>query len=630
MLEKILNHKILLLSIIASLNALMYGIEVWRYSIYNIDSIYYYKNALDFTLDPYIQMMNSGAHVLNAFLKYFQILLQIPFFYLISSVAIKISIFYILYLIINELVNEKRLAFIVAIFFITAVEISGQGVVMNGFWGAPMFYRASFSGLMTLIGLYYLIKRNYFISSIPFVLSLHLHLLYGATAFAFIFFSFLFLSIKRSYKDVLKLIGVTLFIGLNVVFIIMNIDSSLFEIVLVDIKEWYKVVYANDPEDMTVLFPIGSIGYFIIPFISMSVYFVINKKDNKVIDYLFLGSIILFALILLIEILHYNSVFFGFISENFIGIQFRRGLWVVMLFSTIINFLNIQHIISRENKNQIIYFLIACCFLFLKPNVIIFYVLALLSIIFFKQKNIIYMFLLSSVLLIIGVDLGFYHFRLIPEIINSAFILLSTFFISLLYRYKKIKHLNILFSIVLFFIIARAGIGIARNTLINDLKLISNNGFFSYPNIVELDKEIYKSQGKIINNKIIDFIRKNNDKKEFVLESMDNLFYGDAIIYNSPIYLSRTHLGYLIYSKIQFGNFLFRLNQLGIQDYSILHKGKINSYNLIDKKIQLISREKWKSLYINNNIRFVILKHELNNYIVSENGYYLYDLKYLK
>ena len=162
------------------------------------------------------------------------------------------------------------------------------------------------------------------------------------------------------------------------------------------------------------------------------------------------------------------------------------------------------------------------------------------------------------------------------------------------------------------------------------LKIISNNGIASYPNLFELEKNIYKNQGKVINEKIISHIRENNNQHMFILEAMSNSHFGDAIIYNSPVLINRHHLIMPIFSRLYYGSLLNDLRKFDI-DESKLQQSKMQIINEIDRSIALLSKDKLIKLFKFSKVKYLISK---NNYsfmtpVVVENNYLLYDLEVL-
>tara|TARA_B100001250_G_scaffold66509_1_gene53008 strand:+ start:31791 stop:33674 length:1884 start_codon:yes stop_codon:yes gene_type:complete len=620
------QNKFFLFFIFSVLSLLSYGISTWEYTIYNFDQLYYFLNSENYINDPVLQSTTFGGYFLNRFSLVFNDILQVPLLYLFSSILIKTFIYYLFYKITNSIIKKENLSIIITLFFLTAISSSSHMSILNGFWGAPIFYRSSVSGLMTLIGLLLLIDNKIIFSIIPFAISIHLHPLYGSTSFAFIFFSFVFY-LYSNKKQLLNFFVLTLFIFINLIFISYNVDNTSFEALKVSDVSWYKMLMSNDPADVSVLFSIGSVGYFTILAIISSLYFVFIKNNKTLIDYLFLGSLFFLILIVFIEILHYNFIFIDYISEQFIAFQFRRGLWVIMFFSTIINFINIEKMLKNHYNTNLYFALIFLLFLFLKPDPISLFLILLTGIFYFKKNIFVLFFLISFSLLIFGIYNQYYNTDIYSILINFTFITISTFIVIVFIKFKEIKPFNVLFLILLIPVSANTIIGLYKNTFINDIKRISNAGIFKSPKILELEKNIYKSQGKKINNKIINYVRANNNNNDFVLESIDNLFYGDPIIYNSPIYISRYQFGYSLYSKKYYGNLLIRINNL-ISDYNNNSNiNKANFFDFMDTKITNIEKLKFEKLYANYQIRFVILKKEMENYIIKENGYFLYDLK---
>ena len=54
---------------------------------------------------------------------------------------------------------------------------------------------------------------------------------------------------------------------------------------------------------------------------------------------------------------------------------------------------------------------------------------------------------------------------------------------------------------------------------------------------------------------------------------------------------------------------------------------KADLFSFLGQKINDIEKSQLEKLYTNYKIRFVILKKKMENYVVEENGYFLYDLK---
>lgn len=627
-LDKVYEYKIISIILIVLLTSFMHGLNAWQYVIYNFDPLFFKENNQNFILDPIIQMNNNGALVLNIFNDIFKPFLQIPALYIVSSILIKSIIIYIIYIIIDLLISNKNLALVISLFFIVSIGYAAHGTVLNGFWGGPIFFRGSASGLMTLIGLYLVITRRYYLAIVPFALAIHLHILYGVTSFAFIFSSFIFYLIVYLKKDIKEFLLMSLIVGLSIVPILLSIDNSSFGIVSSNIENWYQYVFATDPDDMSMLYYLGTEGYFIVPFLTLSIYFYIINKDKQIIDYLFMGSFILLLVIMVVELLHYNLIFFGSLSEKFIGVQFRRGIWILLLFSAIINFINIQKIIDNS-KTSLIYLLILLSFIYVIPNIIALYIAFFILLTYFKQGKIFYLVLFSVTFLYLGIVSDFYH----PNKLYTSFIfiIIATSFISILVYYKFISKNNILLSVLVFFVLSTSIVGFLKGQYKKDLYIISNNGIYNYPKLLNMEKEIYKRQGKILNNKIIDYIRKNNSKKYFVLESMENLSYGDAVIYDSPIFISRGNIGMPMFSILFYEHLLFKLNIFNIDEMQ-LHKSKGETLSLIDNKIRLLSKTELKMLYSKYNIRFLISKNKFSftKAVLNENDYFLYDLRKLQ
>ena len=433
------KNKILSFFIFSCLNLLIYGISPWEYTIYNFDQLYYYLNSANFIIDPILQSTTFAGYILNKFNVIFSSFLQTPILYVLSSVFVKTLIYFLFYRISNLVVKKSNLAFVITLFFLTAIASSSHLLTLNGFWGAPIFFRSSISGLLTLIGLFLLIDKKVLLSIIPFSLSIHLHALYGLTAFAFIFSSFIFYSFYLKNQRV-KFFLLSVIIFLNALLILFNSENFSYESLDVSIESWFKMLIINDPDDVSIFFSIGSLGYFTILWIISGLYFVLKQANKKIIDYLFIGSFIFFILILIFETLHFNLIFIEYVSEKFIAFQFRRGMWVLMFFSTIINITNIYKIFINYEKYK--FPLLLILLLFLKPDPISLFFVLLLGIFYYKKFIYLNLLLASTLILTFGLYNNYYSIEISSILINFSFIIFSSFGFVFYFEIQKYTSLQ--------------------------------------------------------------------------------------------------------------------------------------------------------------------------------------------
>lgn len=625
--SKVDDNKYITFIIMSLFMILSYGLEIWQYTIYNFDPLYLKENSKNFLLDPMIMMNNNGAYILNIFNNIFKPFLEIPILYIFSSIIIKSTIIYVIYIVVNKITNDKKLSLVVTLFFITSIGYATHGVVLNGVFGAPIFYRASVSGLMTLLGLYLILSNRYFLAIVPIVLSIHLHVLYGVTGFAFIFSSFLLYLSLHSKQNLKRFLLASIVIGFSVLPILLSVDNSSFSVIESNIEQWYKYIFATDPDDMSMLYYLGVEGYFAVPLLLLSLFFYIQNKKKEILDYLFIGSFVFFIILMIVEVLHYNSIFFGSLSEKFIGVQMRRGAWILMLFSAILNFSNIQKMIYNSDAKKL-YLLVGLSVVYLFPNILALYILLFIALFYFRETKMLYLLGSSILFLSIGIMLNFYHFDSIRLLQSFAFISVITLFVSSSIYFKILDRKNILLIVVTTFIVSTSLIGLAKGKFVDDLKMMTNNGVLSYPNLLKLEKDVYAKQEKIINHKIIKHIRDNNTKKEFVLESFDNLFYGDAVIYDCPMLISRTNIAMPMFSRLYYEHLLYKVGIFKV-DEKMLHESKENTLEVIEKNIGTLDEIDMKKLYDKFKVRFLISKNKFLfiEPVLYENGYYLYDLE---
>jgi hypothetical protein len=627
MLDVVCRNKLLSIIFFTILTSFFHGLDTWHYTIYNFDSLYVLENNHNYVLSTLEHMFNKGGFILNIFLQSFSSFLQIPILYVISSILIRSINTYLLYKIINELLSNKELSFYISLLFVTSIGYASHGVIANLFWGAPAFYAAPTSGLLILIGFYLILTNRIYWAVIPFALAVNIHLLFGITAFAYLISAFFLYYLKSSPKSLIKILLLILLVGISIFPIVFGLEFSNLGKVNADMEQWYNYVFTTDPDDMSTLYYLGLYGYFFIPFISISLYFCIVNNFKSKVEYLFIGSFLFFIFILIIELLHNNSLFFGKLSEYFIAVQLGRGIWVLMFFSALINFRYLQYILSNgDNKDSFI--AIIFCVIYLNHDIISQYLAFAILLIYYKNIKFVCMVAGSLVL----IYYGYYTFGLVPALQYKVlfFTIILSGFISLLYYFKLINSNRIFLSIILFFVLLTSIIGLGKGRYVTDLNIISKKSIFAKNDILDLEKDIYKRQGKIINNQIINYIRSNNTEKHYVLIPMLNGCYADSIIYNSPIFISRIILSLPMYSKHYYEHLLSKLQILNIME--LKHNiSKTEVFKMIDNRIGSSSKDMFVKLNVNHKVKYIVTlsSYEYMRPIITENKYKLYDLSSL-
>jgi len=96
------------------------------------------------------------------------------------------------------------------------------------------------------------------------------------------------------------------------------------------ISEWYQQILTLEGDDVTLFWHIRE-NWFVVSIILIVGLISIIPRPRSRIEKVFIGMIALLGLVLLLELLHFRGFSFGFVSEKFIAIQFRRGLWLLLL-----------------------------------------------------------------------------------------------------------------------------------------------------------------------------------------------------------------------------------------------------------------------------------------------------------
>ena len=326
---------------------------------------------------------------------------------------------------------NKKVAIFTTSLFLFAYLAHSHGIVENGFWGRVGFFPAVLSSLFTILGLKFFISGKSIESGLIFSFSVFLHPLYGLSSLCFLSFGMIKILIDRNKKIfyLREIIGI-LFIILTILYIAYFRIMSGADIQLNhDFSEWYIFSMLTDPADMTLLYTMKQYGYFLIPLFIAGFYSSLEEKNKTDLEILTFGSLFFFLLCLIIEIFHLVGIYIQPFSELFVASQFRRGIWIVALFSLLSiskNLYKHKNQLFENNLISIQFFFITSCYLF--PSV--FSVLIATILILVRFKNFMGIFISFSTILMIIIHYYFGFFELVWQIKLLSYCLIFSLIIS--------------------------------------------------------------------------------------------------------------------------------------------------------------------------------------------------------
>jgi len=474
-------------AILASL--LMYPLELRYWITYGfsltepfIDNYHIIQN--DFCLN--IASQNLGfIKYFNYFAKY---IYETPLYFIIASLLLKACELLIIYGIIKFFINDNKSAFIYSIIFII---LGGMSMLPNGLFGPIYFTKAYISALISLLSIYTILRKKFYLSGTLVFLACYFHIIWGAAAFIFITTGFyLDRILAKDFKSIIKFSFMS-FITM-IPFAYQFIELSLSTNNLIDLKLWYDSLNNDDIFMInTLIYESGAI------FIPLTTYFLFRKYNEKkdiVHIYIISGLIIIFSC-LIIELFHDLGYFFGKASELFLGIQIRRGIWVtyLTLYIACIKLLW-EH---RDSYNTTWTCALLTLFYFIRPNyhsfAIIIIILYVIYIVDQRKKWWHYILPINAILWIPTYYIYVYYYKDITFNINIfilkniIFILIFTSIFTIPWLKKLTNEQKIIIPIIIFILITTLS---RAPTWFIDLHWLHKRGWLSTVKTAELQNHL--------------------------------------------------------------------------------------------------------------------------------------------
>jgi hypothetical protein len=621
---------------------LYYGIDITSWRIYCIEYLEMLENYDYYITDTYIPIVikNMGL-ILKYFTVFSSYIFKIPMLFIIISIIIKIIIIWIIKEILLNFGFEKSKALLLASFLIISIGY-WNGAVHLGIWGSPVYYRGSIVAILFLLGFLSFIRYNFLVGAIFVGISFHFHLFNAIAAFIFLYPGLVyFLQKNNNFKAIL----VTTIIP--IVFLIpfyLKSQSLSLSNNLMPLEDWFGVIYSRDADDVSIREWIGARFMF---FVLLPFYF---KNDNKqkhqiLLDAIIKGGLLVLSICIVMELFHFNNIFFGRLSEIFITIQMHRGLWILGLLSVVSIFYLLSYY-EKEWQNKWLYLipLSTVLLIFNWNNILALSLITFLFIWNYKNENGVRNYFLTFILLLLIITQPIF---LNPFNIKGDILIITTFCIFALFMYytKYLNHFNIwtkskiLISIV---IILTLGMSSKEQRLFNDLYAIKKHGYFkklSYKSIVllqfnKVNKWSYPTVQKETEDYFtllhhVEIINKNHDRVLLHPPRHLGLHYVSyKLIAKSPvIFCENEDRGVSLYSREYTSYYQDRIET--IFDLKLSEIYNSSYYNTkFDDLFNNITSEKINYLFNNNIIKYFISHKNYENLktILTVGDFKLYSL----
>jgi hypothetical protein len=658
--NQIENHRFKVFVFVSISTLMIYGIATGFYYVYNIS---FYSNLFNsgIFIDehlPIVHRIDHYQYVLRWFYIIFRWPLQVPALFIVSSLIVKIIILWLIYKIADFLLDDSFLAFISSLYFVLAGNYNTHCLSLNGIQDSPVFINASISAILTLTGIYLALKERLITGALFLTFSFYLHVLYGVTALVFFLPGYLYYLIFKKNKDIRSLIIPGAIICLNLLFVVSgsgNLQNDL-PFLQSTLSQWYTYIYSLDPEDMSLLYAFGNHGYALLLLIAIALHIAYNFKQTdsfSALRNLFFGGVLVLAVAFVIEFAHRYGFFMGKLSEFFIGVELRRGVWVLMFFSIMLILKQIDiYLINKETENGVSdlkRWVLVASFLsvyLLSDWLFVGFLSALFIILKATRKSafLMLLFIFSMVPFFFWAELEITS-RMLQ--IAAFYCVCACTFFFIYYWIGMERKILFLFPVMVFIICGvLAGSFQQKRKLSAGIKQISYNGFFSLPD--------YKFLGYAGKNdeKILEILRQNNPEHLPILRLTKSLDYNDIYIYGARSFISMREFRGGMFSKQLFENLLYKVKELGLINssdefhYKVKELGLISNFegnfhpgsnrfyskeavrNFIDTGINNLDQKKLRYLNEKYNISFLLTETQYPDFklLFEQDGTYLYAL----
>ena len=424
---------------------------------------------------------------------------------IVAAVVVRFIAFYLVYKICLLCINQKSQALVTTFLFMIPVAFSAHGVVVNGLWGPPALFPATLSALFTLAGLLLFLRTGalnklemsaenqvapgfsfisileqkstlYVLAGLAFALSIQFHGLYGITAFAWIFIGSLMILASRGWRDWnWFLVQLIIVIGSVAYVAYLSFGSNTPATIKTTLSEWFRFICIVDVDDVSLLYSLGYAGYGLLPLIFSGTYFAFKKTQRTDIEHLQLGMFYTLLIFLSIEIFHQYGVFFGKISEYFIGAQLRRGIWVMALLSLIILVKNHRIIQDSLHKKHAMLLVALGLVTFAAPAVATVVLFLSVAAYTHPRNQFIYFLLIVAIgASIVHVYHGYINIAIeVKSLILFIVSILILYFLKITNRESinsTITYVSLMIVLSIFFA------GLAKEKFLKSFNIVANNG----------------------------------------------------------------------------------------------------------------------------------------------------------
>lgn len=322
-----------------------YGVDVDRFLTYNLIYSEIVSNPAKYRDTPLILVAESSSiSVFHEVLSVALLTLELNAFLAVSLLVLTL---WVGFLALKTHVT-KEIAFLI---------VALVGMVSSGYFpgldsSGLVFDRKSLVTFLLIYSIYQLTRKSFVSFVFVVAAGVALHPLNMIAGLAFLipgYMCFLFFEEKKR----LLYFGLGSLFFLLLIVALFSATTDAQDLDRYPIADWFQLAILLEVGDVALFDLIrSSIGINGVAIVLSMIVAWQNRENLQVIDYWCLSFAPLTALILVVEGLHGFGITFGALSEFFIIVQFRRGLWIVSVLALVQLLLYAFRRFSKEDRNS--------------------------------------------------------------------------------------------------------------------------------------------------------------------------------------------------------------------------------------------------------------------------------------
>ena len=300
------------------------GFDFGTYLEYNFLYADIYFHPKKYITTPAAMALNAEAQ--KWFTVTFLELLQTPWISLILGLALKSINFFIAFKFLQKVAFLKH-----SVAFLLVLALSSL-IPLSDLSGEIEFTRGAVAFTFVFIGFYLILSERLLSGYTLCSVAILIHPLDAFGSLAFCGPGVFFLAYKggKLKCHLPRILPLVIALGW-----IASQSPTIQAVPNLSISDWYRFILTLEGDDVALFWHLREPWFLVVPILLAGVFCALARPVGKI-EVIFLGAVLFLATILIFEAFHVLGLSVGVFSEQFISLQFRRGLWVPVFFALVV------------------------------------------------------------------------------------------------------------------------------------------------------------------------------------------------------------------------------------------------------------------------------------------------------